>query len=359
MVLEEFKKALVKQEFEIPNLSDGQILVKVLASGVCGSDVHIAKGEDPRAPLPLILGHEGVGKVVEIVGEKSDLFGSKIQPGDLIIWNRGIVCCQCFWCKVARQPFLCPNRRIYGINMSCRDHPYLLGAYSEYMILLKGTDVLKLEKNLDPAILVVAGCSGATAMHAFDVLTEPLVGKIVVVQGAGPLGVFCLVAAKSLGASVVILISGSKQRLDIAKQAGADIVLSRYEQSEEERYRQVMNVTNTRGADVVIEATGSSEALSEGLRLLRRGGTYLVTGVAVPQHSILMDVYHDLVLKNANIHGIWVSDSRHLVQAVKLIEEHPKLFEKLITHRLKLEQANEALQLVEERKALKAVLVSE
>lgn len=358
MVLEHFNKPLVQREFEIPFLPDGGILVKILASGVCGSDFHMAKGEDPRTPLPIILGHEAIGEVLDINTEKYDLNGHKLQKGDYIIWNRGIVCNQCFWCKVAKQPYLCPNRKIYGINLSCEYYPYLLGGYSEYMILFKETDILKLSTNIDPSILVIAACSGATAMHAFDILTEPILSKTVVVQGAGPLGVFCVVAAKSLGASNVIMISGAQQRLDLAIKAGADLVLNRYELTEDERRKRVLDLTNNRGADLVIEATGSSKALLEGLNLLRRGGTYLVTGVAVPQEPIPLDVYHNLVLKNAHLQGVWVSDSKHLVQAVDIVLRNKDIFEKLITHRLNLLQANEALKLVEKRQALKIVLTS-
>ncbi|HEY8542722.1 MAG TPA: zinc-binding dehydrogenase [Pseudothermotoga sp.] len=356
MVLEQFNRPLVLKEFELPELPEGAVLVKLLASGVCGSDLHMAKGEDPRTPLPIILGHEGVGEIVQIDGEKKDLNGEKLNLGDRVIWNRGIVCNECFWCKVARQPYLCPNRKIYGINLSCKEYPHLLGAYSEYMVLFKETELVKIPKSIDPANLVLAGCSGATSMHGFDVLTEPLLGKTVVVQGAGPLGVFCVVAAKSLGASTVVMISGTKQRLDLAMEAGADLVLNRHESSLEERIAIVQNLTHKRGADVVIEASGSSSALIEGFKLLRRGGTYLVTGVAVPQQAIPVDVYHDLVLKNIDLKGIWVSDARHLVQAVELVIRHEKIFEKLITHRLPLEQANEALRLIEERQALKVVL---
>ncbi|MGJ8454722.1 zinc-binding dehydrogenase [Pseudothermotoga sp. U03pept] len=356
MVLEQFNQPLVQREFELSRLPEGALLVKILASGVCGSDLHMAEGEDPRTPLPIILGHEGVGEIVQIDGKKKDLNGEELNSGDWIIWNRGIVCNECFWCKVARQPYLCPNRKTYGINLSCRDYPHLLGAYAEYMVLFKETEILKIPKSIDPANLVLAGCSGATAMHGFDVLSEPLLGKTVVVQGAGPLGVFCVVAAKSLGASTVVMISGTKQRLELAMEAGADMVLNRHESSSEERIAILKTLTHNRGADVVIEASGSSNALIEGFNLLRRGGTYLVTGVAVPQQAIPVDVYKDLVFKNIDLKGIWVSDARHLIQAVELVIRHEKVFEKLVTHRLPLEKANEALRLVEERQALKVVL---
>ncbi|MFN3699473.1 MAG: alcohol dehydrogenase catalytic domain-containing protein, partial [Dictyoglomus sp.] len=128
-VLEEFGKPLVIKHLEIPKLLSKGILVKMVASGICGSDLHMIDGKDPRVPLPIILGHEGVGEVIEINGEKKDLNGEVINKGDLIIWNRGIVCGECYFCKVAKTPYLCNNRKIYGINRSCAEYPYLLGSY--------------------------------------------------------------------------------------------------------------------------------------------------------------------------------------------------------------------------------------
>ena len=358
MVLEAFKEPLQMREFEINELPEGSVLVRTLASGVCGSDVHIAKGEDPRTPVPIILGHEGVGEVIEVVGEKKDINNDPIRPKDRVIWNRGIVCRKCYWCTVAKQPHLCPNRKVYGINMSCKDYPHLLGCYSEAIVLLPEVEVLKLSHDMDPSTVVIASCSGATAMNALDSLTESLVGKTVVVQGVGPLGIFIAVAVKSLGASTVIVIGGSPERLNVAKDF-VDVSLNRRELSEEERRRRVLEITHDRGADIVIEATGDSRALLEGFNLLRRGGTYLVAGVAVPQQPIPFSVYENLVLKSITLQGVWVSDTRHLVQAVNVVSSHSKVFEKLVTHRFRLEQANEALKCVEERKALKAVICFE
>jgi threonine dehydrogenase-like Zn-dependent dehydrogenase len=358
MVLEVFKEPLRMREFEIKELPQGSVLVRTLVSGVCGSDVHIAKGEDPRTPVPIILGHEGVGEVIEVVGEKKDINGEPIRPKDRIIWNRGIVCKRCYWCTVAKQPHLCPNRKVYGINMSCKDYPHLLGCYSEAIVLLPEVEVLRLSHEIDPSIVVIASCSGATAMNALDSLTEPLVGKTVVVQGVGPLGIFTAVAVKSMGASTVVVIGGSFERLSVAKEF-VDVSLNRRELSEEERKKRVLEITHNRGADIVIEATGDSRALLEGFSLLRRGGTYLVTGVAVPQQPIPFSVYENLVLKGITVQGVWVSDTRHLIQAVNIVASHSKVFEKLVTHKFKLEQVNQALECVEQRKALKAVICFE
>lgn len=356
MVLEEFDKPLLLREFDIPEIPNNSVLVKITASGICGSDIHMALGEDPRVPLPIILGHEGVGEIIEINGEKKDLNGEILKKGDLIIWNRGIVCGECFWCKISREPYLCPNRKIYGINRSCKDYPYLLGAYSEYMILEEKTEILKLPKDIDPSIMVMAGCSGATAVHAFDTLRESLLGKTVVIQGGGPLGIFSLALSKLQGAENTVLITGSSKRIDIAKNI-SDLILNRYETSEEERRKKILDLTHRRGADIVIEATGDSRALLEGIKLVRKGGTYFIMGVATPQESISLDVY-DLASRNINLQGIWVSDARHLAQAVSFIAKNQEVFTQLITHKLPLEEANEGLRLMKEKLAVKVVLFS-
>ena len=115
VVLKEFNQPLVIEEGELASLKDGEILVRITASGVCGSDVHMWKGKDPRTPLPLILGHEGVGVVEEVKGEKKDIFADKIKPGDFVIWDRGVTCGNCYFCVVKKEPSLCPKRQVYGI----------------------------------------------------------------------------------------------------------------------------------------------------------------------------------------------------------------------------------------------------
>ena len=90
MVLTGFRQPLEMQEFEIPALKEGQILIKLDAIGVCGSDVHMWKGEDPRTPLPIILGHEGVGTIVDMHGPKNSIYGEALKEGDRILWHRGM-----------------------------------------------------------------------------------------------------------------------------------------------------------------------------------------------------------------------------------------------------------------------------
>ena len=354
-VLEEFNKPLVLKSVEIPEIPSGGLLVKLVASGVCGSDLHIIEGKDPRVPLPIILGHEGVGEVVEINGEKKDLNGVSLRKGDLIIWNRGVVCEECFYCKVIKEPFLCENRKVYGINRSFSEYPYLLGAFSEYIILEEKTEVIKLSLKVDLETMVIAGCSGATAVHAFDYLKDNLLGSTVVVQGGGPLGLFSAALAKYQGAKNVVLITGSLKRIEVAQKIGIDLVIKRDEFTEEERIKKVYDVTYGKGADVVIEATGFNSAITEGIKLLRKGGTYLIVGIATPQDKIPIDFY-DISSKNLNVQGVWVSDARHFRKAVTFIEKHEDIFREMITHRISLEEINEGLKLLKEKKAGKIVI---
>lgn len=351
VVLKEFNQPLVIEERELASLKDGEILVRITASGVCGSDVHMWKGNDPRTPLPIVLGHEGVGVVEEVKGEKKDIFADKIKPGDFVIWDRGVTCGNCYFCLVKKEPSLCPNRKVYGI---IRD-----GSYATHLILLEETRIIKVEEKIDPAILSPASCSGATAVHAIE-QSRIMEGDVIVIQGPGPMGIFALALAQEKGVGDVIIIGTkrSEGRLRLFGEFGAAKTFTINETSFDERLSYVKEKTNGRGADVVIDCTGSPYAIKEGLKMTAVGGTYTLPGVATPIGSIPIDFYEDIARKNIRIQGVWVSDTAHLYQAVKLVLSKKYPFEKLITHRFKLEEATEALGIVDTRKAMKAVLMS-
>jgi len=350
-VLKEFNQPLVIEERELASLKDGEALVRITASGVCGSDVHMWKGKDPRTPLPIVLGHEGVGVVEEVKGEKKDIFADKIKPGDFVIWDRGVTCGNCYFCVVKKEPSLCPKRQVYGI---IRD-----GSYATHLILLEKTRIVKIEEKIDPAILSPASCSGATTAHTIE-LCNISEGDTVIIQGPGPMGIFALAFARERGADKIIVIGTEedKERLKLCLEFGARKILNIDETSFEERLSYIKEETKGRVADAVIDCTGSPYAIEEGLKMTAAGGTYTLPGVATPIGSILINFYEDIARKNIRIQGVWVSDTSHLYQAVKLVLSKKYPFEKLITHRFKLEEATEALQIVDTRKAMKAVLMS-
>lgn len=357
MVLTKFNSPLELEEFNIPELKEGQVLIKMEATGICGSDIHMWKGEDPRIPLPIILGHEGIGTIHDLKGNKLTVDGKNLNKGDRVFWNRGVTCNKCYACKILREPSLCSNRMVYGISVSCNEKPYLNGCYSEYLILDQKTDIFKVEEEVKPEIMVSASCSGATVAHAFDMLNEHLIGKTVVIQGPGPLGCYAVAFAEELGAKNIIVIGGSESRLEICKEFGATHLINRHKYNIEERKNEIYKITNELGADIGIEAIGIGGVCTEGLQYLRRGGTYLSLGFAQPAGIEGIDFYRDIVYKNVTIHGVWVSDTKHTKQAMELVLKKKELFEKIVTHRYPLKDANIALEKMNKKEALKAVLV--
>jgi threonine dehydrogenase-like Zn-dependent dehydrogenase len=356
IILEKFNEPLVQRSFPIPNPKDGEVLAKVEAAGVCGSDVHMWEGRDPRIRLPMILGHEGAGEIVEMNGEKKDIHGNPLKVGDKVLWNRSVTCGHCYYCKVKMEPFLCPNRWVYGIHTSCAEPPHLTGNYSEYLLLNPNVDLFKIEPKVPLQVLVPASCSGATAAHGFD-LSRMESGDSVLVQGVGPLGIFAVAFAKSLGASEIIAIGGTDDRLNMCQSFGATLTLNRHRLSQKERKEAVMEITHGRGVDVAFEMAGEPDALKESISLVRTGGACISAGFGEPHGTIDLDCFHDLNRKNLRLQGIWASDVKHTHMALQLVLSRLQDFSKLITHRFPLDKANEAIRAMKTKEAVKAVLI--
>ena len=354
-VLEEFGKPLQIREMEMPDLLPGQILVQIAASGVCGSDVHMQQGKDPRLALPMSLGHEGVGQIAEMNGQKETALGEKLKSGDMIIWNRGVLCGKCYYCTISRQPSLCENRWAYGIHRSLKDPPHLNGCYAEHLILSEKTDIFLLDDR-DPAVYVPASCSGATAAHAFE-YARLKAGDSVLIQGPGPLGVFLVAFAKAAGAGEIIVTGGTQSRLEMCREFGATRILNRHTCSPEETQEIITSLTNGRGVDVAIEAAGSLNAVMDGMPLVRTGGTYISAGFGEPAGSVEFPWFENVIRKNLTVQGVWVSDTRHVLEAMRLVRMNYGKFAKMITHRFRLEDATAALESVGSRQAVKAVLI--
>ena len=357
-VLNAFHEPLDFQEFEVQPLAEGEVLVKILAAGVCGSDVHMHRGKDPRTPLPMILGHEGVGEIADTGGPKLDLLGRPLEPGDKVMWERGVMCGKCLYCVVRKQPSLCPNRKTYGISYSCADAPYLRGCYSEYLHVQAGAPFIKIDDDIDPAVLVAASCSGATAAHSIEV-SHIRPGDVVLVVGPGPVGLFALAFALRAGASRVY-VSGTQadaSRLEMARAFGAAGTLVVGETAAEERREYLMDVTGGFGPNVVIDCTGAVRALEENIALVAPGGTYSIPGIAEPRDRFPVDLFTWIARKNVSLQGVWVSDTDHLWQSVQLVLSRDFPFEQLVTHRFPLRDAMAGLAAVESCEAVKAVLV--
>ncbi len=355
-LLRAFRQPLAIEQIALPTLAPGQALVRVEAAGVCGSDVHMWQGRDPRTPLPMILGHEGVGRIEELAGPHTDIHGQPVRVGQRILWERGVTCGRCHACAILHEPALCAQRWVYGIHRSSAEPPHLNGCYATHIVLDAATHLIPLDEASDPAMWVAASCSGATAAHGFD-LTPVQVGQTVVILGPGPLGAFSILLARAAGAEQIVLIGGTGARLEICRALGATHVLSRHTTDDAERRATVLELTHGRGADVVIEAAGSLSATREALALVRPGGSVSLVGFGTPMGELPLWPFEDLVRRNVRLQGVWVSNVRHTLRAISLVRQYPDALRALVTHRYPLTQATHALEQVEQRETMKAVLL--
>ncbi len=349
-------KPLEVWELPDPALEPGSVLLETVASEVCGTDVHLHHGRLAGVPYPIIPGHVSVGRVLEARGVSSDVLGQPLGPGDVVtFYDVHEVCGRCWFCLVAQQPNRCPHRRVYGITYSAKDG--LLGGCAERIYLKPGVKIFKLPEPLTADDVIGGGCGLFTGFAAVERAT-PQMGDVVLVQGAGPVGLSAAAFAALRGAALVIVIGAPAGRLELAQALGADVTLSLTERSAEERETMVRELTGGRGVDVAIEAAGNPAAIPEGFRLLRDGGTYVIAGHYTDVGSVTVNFHTDVNRKHADVRGQWGTDFRHVYRALKLLaKHHARLpFARVVGARYGLADANRALADVEQLRVTKAII---
>src|SRR5215831_17865413 len=358
-VLEQFKAPLALREFEIPSrLEPGAILVRTEMAGICGTDVHLWKGELPIT-LPVILGHETVGRI-EALGEgvEKDWSGQSLRAGDRVTWNPGLACGTCYYCAEKRVPTRCVNRRAYGISHTCNAAPHFLGGYAEFHYLKPRSTVFRLADDLPTESVIGAGCALNTALHGIE-RTGIGLRESVVVQGTGPVGIAALAVAKSAGASQVIVLGAPKHRLEMAKRFGADHIIDiDLLRTSAERIAAIRELTGGYGADVVLECVGAPPVVVEGMEMCRDGGKYLILGHYCDAGPVAWNP-HVVTRKQLSVFGSWSSEPRHMKMAIEFLRATPNQFPfaEMVSHRFPLEKANEALATSAAWQSAKSVIV--
>lgn len=358
-VLIDFHKPLAMRSYPLLEPEKGAARARILLAGVCGSDVHLWHGHYP-VPLPNILGHESVG-VIEKIGSQEifDLSGERIREGDRVLIMSSIPCGKCYYCRVLGQRNLCEKRFVYGVTASADEPPHFSGGYGEFMALRPGTGLVKLPASISAEEAIALGCAGPTAVNGVLFQTKIAAGDVVVVQGAGPVGIAAALIARICGAKRILMTGGPASRLQfLQKHNLADGFVDIFEvQDPEERVKRILAQTDGgRGADVVLECAGFPVAVQEGWRMVRRDGKYLVLGHYTDKGPILLNPTI-ITQKQMKIYGSWAFVEPHYVKYVDLIPQFRKLLplEELITF-FPLPKANEALRAVEKGEVLKAVL---
>ncbi|MFA7183290.1 MAG: zinc-binding dehydrogenase [Victivallales bacterium] len=365
------------QDFPYPELKDDRAMImKMEMSGVCGTDKHTFEGRSKQyagtsaetdTPFPIIPGHENVGVVAEIgskAAQEMEFYGKKLKVGDRVTMSPDMVCGKCWYCRNTFGYPWCEHMKAYGNAFPSTQAPYLFGGWAEYMYILPDTFVYKIPDDMPPEVGVLSELFTVSfavdrAKEAYSLANEGFgVADTVVIQGVGPMGLASLVKSRILGAGDIIAVDRSDFRLDMAQEFTADYALNIDKTSREERIAKVMELTHGRGADVVVECTGSPHAVIEGLDMLRKGGTYIEAGNFVDTGTTEININRHLCAKNVRLFGVTNHPFTHYGQSVKLMEKYAKTFpfEKFVTHRYKIQDAEAGLRRSFEPDTMKVVI---
>lgn len=266
------------KEFDITDTPAGMARLKLAASGVCGTDIHIHRGKLGIMP-PKVIGHEFIGKIDDISDEDSKASGLKV--GDYAIVDIASPCGECLLCKTGDDAN-CVNMGVTN-GGDPSEAPHFWGGYGEYNYS-PVKNLIKMPADLDPEAVCVFACPGPTALHAFRLADQAGCNikdaETAVVQGLGPVGTFAVIYLASLGIKNIIALTygNNTQREELALKLGATEVINLERTSEEELIAHVNELSHGLGADVVFEASGSPAAVPVGMTMLRNRGVYLVPG---------------------------------------------------------------------------------
>ncbi|KAL1992647.1 hypothetical protein VTN49DRAFT_4679 [Thermomyces lanuginosus] len=323
-------------EVPVPTLRDNDVLIKVKACGVCGTDLHIHEGEF-LAKFPLIPGHETVG-VVAAVGPKVKGF----QIGDRVVADNSELCGECFYCRRGEELF-CEHFEAHGVTMN--------GGFAEYCAYPAGR-VFKIKNlsDVDATLLEPASC----AAHGLDKIA-PKMGSSVLVFGAGPTGLVLAQMLRQNGGCRVVVAAPEGLKMDLAKQLGAGDEYVALSRSNPEAQFQKLKAENPYGFDIVVEATGNAKILEDAINYVRRGGKLVVYGVYANKDRVSWSpskIFGDEI----TILGSF-SETYKFPAAIDYLDSGKVKVQGIVNKTFKLEQWAEALEAIRTKKAIKAAIV--
>ena len=268
------------------------VVVKVAATSLCGTDAHIYRWDEwaqGRVHPPRIIGHELCGHVVEAGREVS-----LVKVGDYVAAESHITCGACFQCRTG-QAHVCKQYRILGIDCD--------GSYAEYVALPEGV-LWRTAPEIPPEFACVQEPLGNAVDAA---LAEDLTGHTVLVTGCGPTGLFAIAVARVSGAAVIIATDTSEYRLGLAKQLGADLTVNVKTGHPEAVNEGIRDLTAGEGVDAALEMSGNPAALHQAFRAVKNGGR--VTLFGIPTGQVCFDLPNEIIFKGIRVYGV---TGRHL-----------------------------------------------
>jgi L-iditol 2-dehydrogenase len=317
-------------EMPVPAIGPDDVLVRVRACGICGSDVHGLDGRTGRRIPPLVMGHEAAGEVVETGANVSDL-----RAGDRVTFDSTVYCGRCFHCTRG-EANLCDNREVLGVSPG----PYRRhGAFAEFVsvprrIMYRLPDSLSYEQ----AAMIEAV---SVAVHAVN-LTPVRLGDSAVVVGSGMIGLLAMQAARIAGCTRVIAVDPDEGRLKLAREAGATDAIN---PKTVDAPAAIRDLTGGRGADVAIECVGATDPVRTAIAGVRKGGAVTLVGNVAPDIDLPLQ---SVVTRQIRLQGSCASNGEYpacidmmargaiqvdrLITAVVPLEEGPSWFDRLYRH---------------------------
>jgi threonine 3-dehydrogenase len=314
-------KALVKTKSErglwledIPEPAMGinDVLIRVLYTGICGTDVHIYNWDDwaqKTIPVPMAIGHEFVGKIVAVGSNVNDFF-----PGDIVSGEGHVVCGRCRNCLAGRR-HLCVSTQGVGVNRP--------GAYAEF-ISLPMTNIWRHHPGVDLEVASIFDPFG-NAVHT--ALSFPVLGEDVLITGAGPIGIMAIPVVRHAGARHVVITDLNPFRLDLARKMGATLAVNPTETPLSEVQKQLKM---TEGFDVGLEMSGNPQALSDMIVNMSHGGK--IAALGIPSKSIPMD-WRPVIFNMITIKGIYGREMYETWYKMSVMLDSGLDISPVITHR--------------------------
>ncbi len=352
------EKPFEVREFEITKTPSGYGRSKLIASGVCGTDVHFYKGKLAIDP-PTVIGHEFVGRLEDCDEAEAAAYGLKV--GDNVIADIAVPCGECLLCQ-SGDDANCVNMQVTN-GGSIDTAPYLYGGFVEvnYTPL---SNLIKIPDGVDPTVAAVCACPGPTTIHAIRLAERAgvTIGKdtVAVVQGLGPVGCFAALYLKALGIKkLYAVVAGRNAKIEqLASSLGIDEVLNLSREGAETVTKKLQAENGGLGVDLCFEASGAPSAVSQGIEILRNRGVYLIPGQYSESGSIEI---HPQVITFKALHII--GSSQYSICDVKdylaFLKEHTETHDAILSLASKypVSEVNRAFEDACARKNVKTVLI--
>src|SRR5271165_6721867 len=278
-------KGLEMQAMPVPTIGPVDVLVRVKATSICGTDLHIYgwdRWSQGRIKPPVTLGHEFCG-VVERVGEEV----AAVKPGDFVSAEMHVKCGHCYQCRMS-EAHICQTVPVIEIDQD--------GAFAEF-VKIPVTNIWRLDAAIPEHYGAILDPLG-NAVHT--VLAGEIAGRTALVTGCGPIGLMSIAVAKACGSSTVFATETNEHRRAMAKKMGADVVLNPVA---EDAVARILSETDGTGVDVLLEMSGNPIAIQQGFKALRAGGRASLLGI--PTENVPLDLVQDVIFKGATVQGIY------------------------------------------------------